>query len=119
MYTLPSYLIYLVFSIGFTYWVGRTLFRNGRIFLLDAFKGDEAMADSINHLLLVGFYLVNFGLVSLFLSFGRTPNDEVQMIEVLAQKIGIVLIVLGGMHFFNMKNIAGIRSKAKQAKLVV
>lgn len=107
------YLVYLTFSAAFTYWVGANLHRNGRVFLLEAFHGDVAMADSINQLLLVGFYLVNFGLVSLFLSVGNHPADTVTAIEYLTFKIGVVLVVLGGMHFFNMKNIAKIRAKGK------
>lgn len=112
-----TYLIYLVISAAFTYWVGRNLHRNGRVFLLEAFKADAVMADSVNQLLLVGFYLVNFGLVSLFLSLGSAPKDSVAVIEYLSFKFGVVLIVLGGMHFFNMKNIAKIRSKGKSRDL--
>lgn len=114
MYVPLSYIIYLLFSVGFTYWVGRNLHRNGRVFLMDAFKQDETMADSVNNLLLVGFYLVNFGLVSLFLSYGAKPSeDPMAAIEYISFKIGVVLVVLGGMHYFNMKNIAKIRSKSR------
>jgi hypothetical protein len=52
-----TYLVYLAISIGLTVWVARTLHRNGRIFLVDVFRGNEALADSVNHLLVVGFYL--------------------------------------------------------------
>src|SRR3712207_7026266 len=44
-----------------------TLFRSGRAFLIDAFHQNEALADSVNHLLVVGFYLINLGYVSLAL----------------------------------------------------
>ncbi len=71
------------------------------------------MADSVNHLLLVGFYLVNFGFVSLFLRFGVKPTGAVDGIEYVATKVGVVLLVLGAMHFFNMFNIAKMRKKAK------
>lgn len=118
MIVLISYSIYLVFSVGFTFWVGRNLFNNGRVFLMDAFQQDEAKADAVNQLLLVGFYLVNFGIVSLFLSFGTKPTTDIQAFEYLASKIGVVLVLLGGMHFFNMRNIANMRAKAlrKQEK---
>ena len=36
-----------------------------------------ALVDSINHLLLVGFYLVNIGFVSLALRYGTKPTDLV------------------------------------------
>jgi hypothetical protein len=112
-----AYGLYLTFSMAFTFWVGRNLHKNGRVFLLEAFKEDAAMADAVNQLLLVGFYLVNFGLVSLFLSVGTKPTGTVEAIEYLTFKIGVVLVVLGGMHFFNMKNIAKIRSKGKSPQL--
>lgn len=53
-----SYLAYLLISIGVTVWVARTLHRHGRIFLVDSFLGNEPLADSVNQLLVVGFYLM-------------------------------------------------------------
>ncbi|MDQ3266018.1 MAG: hypothetical protein M3Y59_20590 [Myxococcota bacterium] len=58
-FMVATYLAYLVISIGITVWVARTLQQNGRVFLVDAFLGKETLADSVNHLLVVGFYLVN------------------------------------------------------------
>lgn len=97
-----TYLVYLALSIMLTVWVGHTLHKNGRPFLVHAFDGNAVLADSINNLLLVGFYLVNFGFVSLALKTGSPVGDTQQAIEVLSVKIGMVLFVLGGMHFFNM-----------------
>lgn len=68
-----TYLIYVVVSIGLAIWVGRTLNKNGRVFLVDTFEGKEELADSVNHLLLVGFYLINTGFVSLALKYGEKP----------------------------------------------
>ena len=70
------------------------------------------MADAVNKMLLVGFYLVNIGFVSLFLQFGDKPESLIEAIEYISTKIGVVLLVLGGMHYFNMRNIAKMRSKA-------
>ncbi|HEX5689818.1 MAG TPA: hypothetical protein VFX76_07445, partial [Roseiflexaceae bacterium] len=68
--TVITYLLYLAISIVLTVWVARTLFKNGRIFLVDVFRGDERLADSVNHLLVVGFYLINLGYISLALKLG-------------------------------------------------
>jgi hypothetical protein len=81
--------------------VGHTLHKNGRPFLLHAFDDNAVTADSINNLLLVGFYLVNFGFVSLALRAAPVIGLQAA-IELLSVKIGQVLMVLGGMHFFNM-----------------
>lgn len=96
-----TYILYLVISILVTVWVGRTLFKRGRVFLVDAFK-NEAVADSINHLLLVGFYLINIGYISVALKSKSSPQSLSASIELLSSKVGWVLLILGGMHFFNI-----------------
>jgi len=111
-YTVYSYAAYLPLSVALTIWVARTLHRNGRIFLVDAFHGDEKRADSVNHLLVVGFYLINIGYVTLALKYGDKPDNLQSAIEFLSTKIGLVLVVLGVMHFFNMFNFDKMRQKA-------
>ncbi len=111
-FTAISYLIYLVVSVGLTIWVARTLFKNGRVFLVDSFLGNEGLADSVNRLLVVGFYLINIGYVSLALRFGTRPMSLEEMIEGLSTKIGVVMLVLGGMHFFNMLVFSKMRRRA-------
>ena len=97
-----TYAVYVVLSLVVTVWVGRTLHKNGRVFLVENFQGKEHLADSVNHLLLVGFYLINIGFVSLALRFGGRPVGLVESIEYLSTKIGLVIVVIGAMHFFNM-----------------
>ncbi len=65
-----TYIIYLGLSIFVTVFVSRTLSKNGLPFLVRGFKGDEELAASINHLLVVGFYLVNLGFVLLKMKTG-------------------------------------------------
>ncbi len=91
-----TYLSYLILSVSLTVWVAKTLHKNGRIFLVDAFLGNEQLADSINHLLVVGFYLINIGYVSLALREGHIPTDFQGVLETLSRKVGVVLLVLGG-----------------------
>ncbi len=109
---LSTYLIYLALSIALTIWVARTLHKNGRVFLVDVFHGNEALADSVNHLLVVGFYLINFGYVSLALKLGYIIQTAEQSVEALSVKIGMVLLVLGAMHFFNLFIFSRMRRRA-------
>jgi hypothetical protein len=111
-YTVIAYLLYLPVAIAMTVWVARTLHRNGRVFLVQAFRGNEEMANSVNHLLVVGFYLINVGFITTALRFGDKPQNLQAMLEFLSWKLGVVLIVLGGMHFFNMFNFDKMRRKA-------
>ncbi len=110
-----SYVFYLAISIALTVWVARTLHKNGTVFLVDVFHGNEALADSVNHLLVVGFYLINFGYVSLALKLGYDVQNAREGIEALSAKVGMVLVVLGGMHFFNLYIFSRMRRRSSLA----
>lgn len=99
-----GYLIYLLISIGMTIWVARTLSRNGEVFLIKCFGQDEALAKSTNHLLVVGFYLINIGFIGLRLEGWKFEMGD--LIPYVGSKIGVAILVLGAMHFFNMMMIA-------------
>ena len=111
-----TYLVYLGISIALTVWVARTLHRNGRVFLVDCFHGNTELADSVNHLLVVGFYLINVGFVALALRFGVTAANVKEALESLSTKIGLVLLVLGFMHFFNLAVFTACRRRALHEK---
>jgi hypothetical protein len=108
-----TYIGYVVLSVVLTVWVAQTLHKNGRVFLVEVFTGNEALADSVNHLLVVGFYLINFGYVSLALKMSQYPENAAQGIESLSWKIGLVLLVLGGMHFMNLLIFQRIHRRPK------
>ncbi len=110
-----TYIVYLAISIALTVWVARTLHKNGRVFLVDVFHGNEGLADSVNHLLVVGFYLINLGYVSLALKLGYEINNAQEGIEALSVKIGMVLLVLGGMHFFNLFIFSRMRRRSNMS----
>jgi len=102
MYIVVCYLAYLALSLATTIWVAQTLRRNGRSFLIDAFHGNRELADSVNHLLVVGFYLINVGYVTLALRTTAEIPTARSAIELVCDKLGLVLIVLGVMHFLNL-----------------
>ena len=112
-YLVITYLAYIALSFALTIWVGRTLFTHGRVFLLEIFKRDEVLVDSVNKLLLVGFYLINFGYVVRNLIVRESITSITECIEMLSVKIGIIIIVLGIMHFFNLIVLFLMRSKTK------
>ncbi|MGW1804963.1 hypothetical protein [Streptomyces sp. NPDC002078] len=109
--TVIAYVIYLVVSVALTIWVARTLSHNGRIFLADVLRGNEKLADAVNHLLVVGFYLVNLGFVALYLSGDETIEDTRGIFEALSTKLGVVLLVLGVMHLGNVYVLNRIRRR--------
>lgn len=97
-----TYFAYVFLSVFLTIWVAQTLHKSGRVFLVEVFGGDESLADSVNHLLVVGFYLINLGYISLALKIGGEIATAREGIEALSWKIGLVLLVLGAMHFLNL-----------------
>ncbi len=110
--TIVTYIMYLLIALPLTVWVARTLHKNGRVFLVDCFQGDESLADSVNQLLVVGFYLINFGFVALYLRLAEEVVLARGVFEALSGKIGVVLLVLGAMHFFNLYVFTRIRRRA-------
>jgi hypothetical protein len=114
MYLVPAYLVYLAVSIALTVWVARTLSKNGIVFLKECFGHDDTLAHSTNHLLVVGFYLVNLGWILLTLRFGSEPQGMAETLEFLSTKIGLVVVALGIMHFFNMNAVAKFGRKVGQ-----
>ena len=115
-YFIVTYAVYLLVSIALTIWVAKVLFNNGRIFLVDIFHGNTPLADSVNKLLLVGFYLVNIGYVSLALKESGALTDARGVIEVLSYKLGTIILILGGMHFLNLIVFFKLRNKAQAVK---
>lgn len=112
-YTVYTYLLYLGISIALTIWVARTLFKNGRVFLVDVFRGNTDLADSVNHLLVVGFYLINLGYVALALRADQDIANLQMTIEALSRKVGLVLLMLGVMHFFNLYVFSRMRRRSR------
>jgi hypothetical protein len=107
-----TYIVYIALSIPLTIWVAQTLHKNGRVFLVDSFRGNERLADSVNHLLVVGFYLINIGYVALALKERIAPTDVREVFETISRKIGVVMLVLGAMHFFNIFVFSKMRRRA-------
>lgn len=101
-----AYALYLLITIAITIWVAHTLSVNGEVFLVQCFGHDDELARSTNHLLVVGFYLMNIGFITLTLSLGAEPKTMADAIRFLSGKVGLAVLVLGGMHFFNISAVA-------------
>jgi len=111
-----TYLTYIFLSVTLTIWVASTLHKRGAIFLVDAFQGNRELADSVNHLLVVGFYLINIGFVSLALKTADVIATSRAAIELLSDKMGMVLLILGAMHFLNLYIFSSMRRNARATR---
>jgi hypothetical protein len=114
MFIVYVYVLYLAISLAVTVWVAGTLRKNGRVFLVHAFQGNTELADSINHLLVVGFYLINLGYVTLALRTSAPAETIRQAIELVSDKVGTILVVLGVMHFLNLYVFNRLRRRGQE-----
>ena len=110
-YTTYAYAAYLGTAVPLTIWVGRTLVKHGRIFLLDAFAGNDSLADAVNRLLAVGFYLVNIGLITKSIEASAPISTIPEVIRYGSQNLGHAMLVLGAMHFFNLFVLSRMRRR--------
>ncbi len=107
--TLYAYGAYLGIAVPLTVWVGRTLVKNGRYFLLDAFGQNTELADAVNKLLAVGFYLINLGMVSRNVRWSPEMTNWPSVVRYSADNVGWAMLVIGGMHFFNLFILSRMR----------
>ncbi|MEA2844245.1 MAG: hypothetical protein QOJ69_1916 [Actinomycetota bacterium] len=110
--TVVTYLLYLAITVPLTIWVARALHRHGEVFLIDVFKGDERVANAVNQLLVIGFYLLNFGFLSFFMASDVEVTTARQVLEQLSTKVGVVALVVGLVHFANVGWLNGLRRRA-------
>lgn len=116
-WTATSYFTYLAITVPLTIWVASTLSHNGRVFLEDVFGDNAALAEAINKLLVVGFYLLNVGFVLLYLRTGEVVSDLSSLMEVVSLKVGVVMVVLGLIHFTNVYVFNSIRRRVRMENL--
>lgn len=101
---LIGYIIYLPIVLLLTYFVSKTLFKNGKVFMIDIFKGKEDIANATNKLFEIGFYLLNIGwaLTILKIHYSYENYTYQNLFEDLSAKIGGFSIYLGAVLFLNL-----------------
>lgn len=114
---LIGYAIYLPIAIFLTFYVSRTLFQNGKIYMLDIFKGREEIANATNKLFETGFYLLNLGFALMILQLNIYDNSYQSLVEALSYKIGGFSIYLGIMLFVNLYFFFRGKRKAKETQI--
>lgn len=113
-YTIVGYLVYIPLTFYITVFVGYTFYKNGQHYIDDLLPDNLPLAQAINKMLLIGYYLLNLGYLTMSLSIWQRLNDLVEVIEYLSIRVAIILTVLGVMHFFNMTVIWWYGRKHRQ-----
>lgn len=111
-FIIPLYITYLTLTVTITIFVATTLFRNGKLFLVDIFHGNKELAQAVNNLLLVGFYLINLGYAVYTMRIVGNVDTARDMAEILSKRIGAIILILGAMHFGNMYIFFKLRKRA-------
>ena len=110
--TLYAYAVYVLLCTIATVWVGRVLLRQGMIYVSAGFEDRRILNDAMTHLLIVGFYLINFGVICFVLKTDHEMINAQNAAEALSTKVGAILFTLGLMHFFIMGCFSAIRGSA-------
>ncbi len=112
------YLTYLALCVGITIWVARTLRKHGHVFLTDGLDNHKALSEALSHLLIVGFYLVNFGVICFALKSEEMVGDAQRVIELVSAKVGTILVVIGAMHFVLLAVFSSVRQGNEHRKQI-
>ena len=115
-YSIAVYVVYAAVAVGLTVWLARTLFRSGAVFLHDVFRDRPGLAEAVNRLLVVGFYMLNLGYALYII---RTDNglDAFGAVKTLVNRLALLLVTLAIIHFINVGLFWKIRSRGEERHL--
>ncbi|MEM7094708.1 MAG: hypothetical protein AAF567_17015 [Actinomycetota bacterium] len=102
------YAIYALASVVLTVGLAFTLRKHGKVFLEQVFADDLKVARAVNSLLVTGFFMLNLG-YAFMISRTRRTADTFEAAEGLIERLGVLLLSLGIIHFINMAVIWKIR----------
>lgn len=101
-YNVSSYIIFLTLMIFIIVYVGRYFYTNGRVFIISLFNNNIALADQVNKLLLIAYYLFNIGYAFMKLKQWQHIINIENLLATLARNVAILIIILAVTHYFNM-----------------
>jgi len=97
-----SYCIYLTITYWVTVHVGLRFYRHGRLYILNLFRNNETLTDTVNRLLLLGYYLLNLGYAAVMIRFWDSVTTWAALLAGLCSMIGTIMLTLAFIHFVNM-----------------
>lgn len=101
-YNIGAYIIYLALMVFIIVYVGRYFYTNGRIFIISLLNGHELLADHINKLLLIAYYLFNIGYACIKLRYWQKVSDVETLFSSLSVNMGLLILILACTHYLNM-----------------
>ena len=98
-WAVTTYAVYAVVSCSVTVWVARTLRLHVPRFFTSGNETKDKLTEAMTRLIIMGFYLVNFGAISLALKSDSRILDRLDAVELVSSKVGMVLLIQGIVHF--------------------
>ncbi len=112
--TVGAYLLVLAVGTVLIVIIGQILIRSGAAMLADA-EPDRTGAGSVSTLVGVLFYLVALGVLTLVATV-EVPADS--GLQAVVTKLGIVLLVLGGLTALTIGAFSAIRGRRAEQRLL-
>ncbi len=97
-----AYIIYLLITAVIILYVGNVCFQNGKIFIHNLLQKNKVLADQINKLLLIGYYLLNIGYCSMTLVSWAVIETKLELFEILSYKVSVIILIIAVMHYINI-----------------
>lgn len=110
MYNVLSYFIYFFITIPVIVFVGWKCYKIGKIYLMDLLKNGE-VCNSVNKLLLIGYYLLNLGYIAVSISSWGKIDTVSEIMEVIFTKISLILIIISLLHYLNIGMLYFLRKQ--------
>ena len=110
-YNTLSYIIYAPIAIYITVVVGYQCYRNGLVYVQSIFK-DEKVSESINKILLAGYYLTNIGYAIMMIHRWKKVENSIEMINVLSENLASIVMILALLHYLNIITLSMCRQVA-------
>jgi hypothetical protein len=118
MYQTGYYVAYFILCGVLVAGLATVLHWAGDVFLRDAFRDRPDLARAVARLLDIGFYLVSAGYVAITFRSWMQFNHVLDVVDIIAFKMGFFLLLLGFLHIFNILILALFRGRRHTAPAV-
>lgn len=109
-FNILGYCLYIVIIGYITIFIGKKFHSNGRVFIHDLFT-DYSLGESVNNILLVGYYLLNIGNAVLMIKAWPELKSLEAVIVEISVNVGQIVLLLAFMHYVNIILLLLSRSK--------
>lgn len=101
-YNVLAYSIYFAITFLIILKVGQICYKNGNVFVAQLIPNHKDLCKKINHLLLIGYYLLNIGYCTMTIISWEKIENFTQLIEVLSLKSALIILIIAVMHYLNI-----------------